>query len=93
MNDNDVSRMILVYEIISNENFTTTEWEAGMVEGEQILTASDVCVPRGQAEGERLEGAVAVSLTPRPHRTLSDSGSSNEWDSSSKQLTLMKCFT
>lgn len=71
-----------------NESFITAEWEAGLVEGERVLTANDVSVSRGQAEGERLEGTGALPLTPRLRHTPSESGSNNEWDSASKHLTL-----
>lgn len=68
-------------------NSITTEWEAGLVEGEHNLNTSDVSVTsRGQGEGEKLEWTGGVPLTPRLHHTPSESGSNNECDSASKHF-------
>lgn len=69
-------------------NYTSTEWESGLVEGEHVPTPSDVSAFRGQAEGERLEGTGAAPVTSRLHQTPSESGSNNEWDSASKHIIL-----
>lgn len=62
--------------------FAPTEWEAGLVEGEQVPAVVNADLSRGQAEGKQDEQIPTTPVTPR---LPSENSSINECDSESKE--------